>query len=234
MSNIRILVADDHDIVRRGVCTVMENHPGWEVCAEACDGREAVEKTIKLKPDVLVLDLHMPGLNGIEAARQILRQNPDQRIVVLTIADSEQLIFELLKIGVKGYLLKSDAARELVAAVDALRSNRTFFNSNIERMVMDGFLNGRGSQASGSFCPTLSSREREILQMLAEGKTTKEVAVALNLSVKTAETHRSNIMRKLDLHSISDLVLYAVRNNIVHIPDAPRVAMSELSAIAGD
>jgi DNA-binding NarL/FixJ family response regulator len=219
VSGFRILVADDHEVVRRGVCALLLGHAGWQVCGEAENGREAVEKAKELKPDVVVLDLHMPNLNGMEAARQILRHNPGQRILVLTITDSQQLVHELLRVGAKGYVLKSDAARDLIAAVEALQLNRTFFNSDIEQMVLAGYLKGGDSTFNGNVGRSnLTSREREILQLLAEGSTSKEVAVALDLSVKTAETHRSNLMRKLNLHSISELVLYAVRNNIVHIP----------------
>lgn len=233
MAGMRVLVADDHEIVRRGVCAVIENRSGWQVCGEARDGREAVEKTHQLRPDVVVLDLHMPRLSGIEAARQILGHNPQQKVLILTIADSEQMIFELLRIGVKGYLLKSDAGTELVAALEALHRNRCFFNATIERMVMEGFLNGN-PRPRDSFGPsTLTVREREILQLLAEGKTTKEVAVILGLSIKTAETHRANIMRKLNLHSIGELVLYAVRNNILQVPSWRGTTFEGFSTAAG-
>jgi DNA-binding NarL/FixJ family response regulator len=219
VSGLRILVADDHEVVRRGVCALLLSHSGWQVCGEAGNGREAVEKAKELRPDVIILDLHMPNLNGMEAARQILRHDPGQQILVLTITDSEQMVQELLRVGAKGYVLKSDAARDLIAAVEALQENRTFFNSDIEQMVLAGYLKGGDPTCNENVGRSnLTSREREILQLVAEGSTSKEVAVALDLSVKTAETHRSNIMRKLNLHSISDLVLYAVRNNIVHIP----------------
>ena len=221
MADFRVLVADDHDIVRRGVCTLIENHSGWQICGEARDGREAVEKARDLRPDVLVLDLLMPGLNGMQAARQILRQNPQQKILILTILDSEQMIHELLRIGVQGYLLKSDAAKDLVAAVEALQRNRTFFNSGIERMVVDGFLHGNGVRARERVgACRLTCREREILQLIAGGRTTREVATTLKLTLKTAESHRSNILRKLNLHSSSELVLYAVRNNILPVDDS--------------
>jgi len=219
VSGLRILVADDHEVVRRGVCALLLSHSGWQVCGEVGNGREAVEKAKELRPDVVILDLHMPNLNGMEAARQILRHNPGQQILVLTITDSEQMVQELLRVGAKGYVLKSDAARDLIAAVEALQQNRTFFNSDIEQMVLSGYLKGGDPTFNENVGRSnLTSREREILQLLAEGSTSKEVAVVLDLSVKTAETHRSNIMRKLNLHSISELVLYAVRNNIVHIP----------------
>jgi DNA-binding NarL/FixJ family response regulator len=198
------------------------------------NGRAAVEKAKELRPDLVILDLHMPSLNGLEAARQILRDNPQQRILVLTITDSEQMAQELLRVGAKGYVLKSDAATDLIKAVEALQLNRTFFNSGIDRMVLEGYLSGSGlSLARTCGGSNLTSREREVLQLLAEGKTTKEVAVALGLSVKTADTHRSNIMRKLELHSVSELVLYAVRNNIVHIPTSYATVEMPLVA-AGD
>lgn len=217
--SFRILVADDHEVVRRGLCALLQAQPDWEICGEAADGREALEKAQKLKPDVIILDIGMPSLNGLEATRQILKLNPQTRILILTLHDSDQVVREVLNAGARGFLLKSDAARDLVAAVEALRRDKTYFTSKVAAMVLEGFLK-QGSPAAVAAPPTrgrLTPREREIVQLLAEGKSTKEVAVALGLSVKTAETHRSNIMRKLELHSVSDLVLYAVRNNIVHV-----------------
>jgi DNA-binding NarL/FixJ family response regulator len=235
VSGFRILVADDHEIVRRGISSLLSNRSGWEVCAEAGTGREAVEKAKELRPDLVILDLHMPSLNGLEAARRILRDNPQQRILVLTITDSEQMAQELLRVGAKGYVLKSDAATDLVKAVEALQLNRTFFNQGIEQMVLEGYLNGRGPSVTRTCGESnLTSREREVVQLLAEGKTTKEVAVALDLGVKTAETHRSNAMRKLHLHSLSELVLYAVRNDIVHIPTTQYTTVERPLAAAGD
>lgn len=235
MGDFRILVADDHEIVRRGVCALIASHAGWQVCGEAGDGREAVEKTRELAPDVVVLDIHMPSLNGLEAARQILRHKPSQKILVLTIADAEGLVQELLRLGVKGYVLKSDAVADLMAALEALLRNRTFFSSRIGQMILDGYL-GHGEAEAGEHSgqSQLTAREREVLQLLAEGKTTKEVAVMLNLSVKTAETHRAHIMRKLDLHSVCELVMYAVRNNIVHATASYSIALSIPQAASGD
>lgn len=215
----RILVADDHEVVRRGLCALLQAQPDWEICGEAGDGREALEKVQKLKPDVVILDIGMPSLNGLEATRQILKIYPQTRILILTLHDSDQVVREVLNAGARGFLLKSDAARDLVAAVEALRRDKTYFTSKVAAMVLEGFLK-QGTPAAMATSPArgrLTPREREIVQLLAEGKSTKEVAVALGLSVKTAETHRSNIMRKLELHSVSDLVLYAVRNNIVHV-----------------
>lgn len=214
----RIFIADDHEVVRRGLISLLQAQPDWEVCGEAADGREAVEKASAMKPDVLILDIGMPDLNGLEATRQILKNNPASRILILTLHDSDSVVREVLNAGARGFLLKSDAARDLVAAVEALRRDKTYFTSKVAAMVLEGYLKGGTVPTPAQIGRNrLTPREREIVQLLAEGKSTKEVAVALGLSVKTAETHRSNIMRKLQIHSVSDLVLYAVRNNIVHI-----------------
>jgi DNA-binding NarL/FixJ family response regulator len=216
---LRIFVADDHEVVRRGICALLTSHSGWEICGEAGDGREAVEKVTHLKPDIVILDIGMPLLNGLDAARQILHHDPHQKIAILSITDSEQVIQEALKAGAKAYILKSDGAKDLIVAIEALQQNRTYFNSRIGQIVLNGFLNtGKMPSKRASILPDLTAREREIVQLLAEGKSTKEVAVTLGVSVKTAETHRSNLMRKLGLHCLSELVLYAVRNNIVQVP----------------
>ena len=216
MGTFRILIADDHEVARTGIRALLESHAGWEICGEAKDGREAVELTHKLKPDVILLDIGMPNLNGLDAARQILATMPFARILILTMHDSDQAVREVLSAGARGFLLKSDAGRDLVAAVEALQQHRTFFTTKVAQMVLEGYLHpmDQSDQASKN---ALTPREREVIQLLAEGKTSKEVAVALNLSVKTAETHRTNLMRKLDLHSVADLTLYAVRNGIVQI-----------------
>ncbi len=216
MSGLRILIADDHEVARQGIRALLESHPGWEVCAEAKDGREAVELATYSKPDIALLDIGMPNLNGLDAARQILAMSPAIRILILTMHDAEQVVREVLAAGARGFVLKSDAARDLVAAVDALQHRRTFFTTRVTQMVLNGYLHQeRESQPSAK--TVLTPREREVIQLLAEGKTSKEVAVALKLSVKTAETHRTNLMRKLDLHSVADLTLYAIRNGIVQI-----------------
>ncbi len=220
---LRILIADDHEVARRGIRALLESHPGWEVCGEAKDGRETVELASLMRPDVVLLDIGMPNLNGLEAARQILAALPEVAILILTMQDSDHVVREVLRAGARGFLLKSDAGRDLVAAVEALQLRRTFFTTRVSRMVLEGFLDrdnrpdGRhGSQLDDSG-DVLTGREREVIQLLAEGKTSKEVAVTLNLSVKTAETHRTNLMRKLGLHSVADLTRYAVRNGIVQV-----------------
>jgi DNA-binding NarL/FixJ family response regulator len=219
---LRILIADDHEVARRGIRSLLESHLGWEVCAEAKDGRDAVELATSMKPDLVLFDIGMPNLNGLEAARQILATSPNVAILILTMHDSDNVIREVLRAGARGFLLKSDAGRDLVAAVEALESQKTFFTPRVSQMVLDGFLNRekKRSEIEDVTNPSgelLTAREREVIQLLAEGRTSKEVAVTLNLSVKTAETHRTNLMRKLGLHSVADLTRYAVRNGIVHV-----------------
>lgn len=219
---LRILIADDHELARSGIRALLENHPGWEVCAEAKDGRDAVELAASTKPHLVLLDIGMPNLNGLEAARQILSVNPGVAILILTMHDSDNVVREVLRAGARGYILKSDAGRDLVAAVEALQRRRTYFTTRVSQMVLDGFLDRERKDSAGdshevSSSDLLTSREREVIQLLAEGRTSKEVAVTLNLSVKTAETHRTNLMRKLGLHSVADLTRYAVRNGIVQV-----------------
>jgi DNA-binding NarL/FixJ family response regulator len=216
MGGLRILIADDHEVARQGIRALLESHPGWEVCAEAKDGREAVELATNSNPDIVLLDIGMPNLNGLDAARQILAMSPTIRILILTMHDAEQVVREVLAAGARGFVLKSDAARDLVAAVDALQHRRTFFTTRVTQMVLNGYLH-QEKESQPLAKAVLTPREREVIQLLAEGKTSKEVAVALKLSVKTAETHRTNLMRKLDLHSVADLTLYAIRNGIVQI-----------------
>jgi len=214
--SLRILVADDHDIIRRGLKSLLAAKPGWEVCAEAKNGREAIALAEEHKPDVVVMDVSMPELNGLEAVRYIRKTLPKTEVVVLTLHFSDQLVHDLIEAGAKGYIMKSDADRDLVAAVEALSVRRTFFTPKAGEMVLNGFkkkdINPEGEH---EFRNRLTIREREIVQLLAEGKSSKEVAVALGISVKTAETHRANIMRKLELHSVSELVRYAVKNQII-------------------
>jgi DNA-binding NarL/FixJ family response regulator len=224
---LRILIADDHEVARHGIRALLEAHAGWEICAEAQDGREAVELAASLNPHLVLMDIGMPNLNGLEAARQILASSPDTPILILTMHDSDHVVREVLRAGARGFLLKSDAGRDLLAAVEALQMNRTFFTTKVSQMVLEGYLDREtpenGAEAAENknkeedSAAILTGREREVIQLLAEGKTSKEVAVALHLSVKTAETHRTNLMRKLNLHSVADLTRYAVRNGIVQV-----------------
>jgi DNA-binding NarL/FixJ family response regulator len=216
---LRILIADDHEVVRRGLSTLLQTHEGWEICGEAKDGREAVDMARQSKPDVVILDVGMPNLNGLAATRLLSQQNPQQKIIVLTITDSDEVIREALDAGARGFVLKSDAARDLVSAVEALQHNRMFFTARVNDMVLAGFLDKGQTAARGEAprLPKLTPREHEVVQLLAEGKSSKEVATLLNLSTKTAETHRSNIMRKLGFHSIRDIVVYAIKNNIIQV-----------------
>lgn len=210
---LQILVADDHDIIRRGLKQLLTSRPGWEVCAEAKTGREAVKLAEQLKPDVVVMDISMPELNGLEASRQIHKLFPKTGILILTLHFSDQLVRDIVEVGARAYIMKSDADRDLVSAVEALANRRTFFTARAADMLLNGFAAGAEPRAISR--NRITPREREIVQLLAEGKSSKEVAVALGISVKTAETHRANIMKKLELHSVSELVRYAVKNQVI-------------------
>jgi DNA-binding NarL/FixJ family response regulator len=215
MKTVRILIADDHELIRKGIASTLAEVPGWTVVGQAENGRQAVELAASLRPDIVILDMTMPELNGLEATRQILAHRTGERVLILTAHESEQLVREVLNAGAQGYVLKSDAGRALVTAVEALMDGRPFFTSKVARIVLDGFLRSPEGAPSSDPAQTLSPREREIVQLLAEGKSNKEVARALGITVKTAETHRGNIMRKMEFASLSDLIRYAIRNNIV-------------------
>lgn len=214
MAELRILIADDHEVFRRGVRDVLEDQTGWQVVGEAANGRQAVDMARELQPDIVVLDISMPELNGLDATRQILQVSPGSEILILTLHDSEQLAEEVLRAGVRAYILKSDAAQDLVSAVSALQRHMPLFTSKIAGMVLEGFLHSTKSSKGVQTVVELTGREREIVQLLAEGKSNKEVASTLGISVKTAETHRANVMHKLGLHSTAELVRYALRNRI--------------------
>ena len=213
---VRILVADDHHVVRTGLRALLESKTGWHVCAEATNGREAVEKAREFKPDVAVLDIGMPLLNGVEATRQIHKLSPQTEVLILTMHDSELLVHKVLEAGAHGYILKDDADRNLIAAVDALRRHKTFLSPRVSEAVSKAVRPpGEGPARERAWRSRLTPREREIVQLLAEGKSNKEVAAVLGISVKTAETHRANIMLKLNFHSVTELVRYALRNKII-------------------
>ncbi len=214
---LRILVADDHDILRRGLKQLLTSHAGWQVCAEARTGREAVSLAEEHKPDIVVIDISMPDLNGLEAARRIRKALPKTGIIILSLHFSDQLLKDIVEAGARAYVMKADADRDLVNAVEALSNHRTFFTARAAEMLLNDFSDRVSSPIQPPASPRshLTSREREIVQLLAEGKSSKEVASVLGISVKTAETHRANIMRKLQVHSVSELVRYAIKNSII-------------------
>ncbi|MGD0542856.1 MAG: response regulator transcription factor [Candidatus Acidiferrales bacterium] len=216
MKTLRILIADDHDLMRRGVKALLQSHAGWEIVGEAHTGREAVSKAEELKPDVVILDISMPDLNGVDAAKRIRKASPDTEVLILSVHYSDQLIRDILEAGVRGYIVKSDSDRDLVIAVETLANHKPFFTPRATEVMLTNFNEGKTkADLPETMRDRLTSREREIVQLLAEGKSSKEVASSLNISVKTAETHRANIMRKLQLHTVSELVRYAVRNQII-------------------
>jgi DNA-binding NarL/FixJ family response regulator len=209
---LRILVVDDHAVVRRGVRSLLESRDGWEVCGEATTGRDAVEQSRRLRPDVVVMDLSLPELNGLDATRHILKDAPETEVLVLTMHQSEELARDVLQAGARGYVLKSDADENLIAAVESLRQHKPFLTPTVTEFVLDGYIRDGADQDASR---RVTAREREIIQLIAEGKSNKNAAAALKISVKTIEAHRANIMRKLHLRSVSDLVRYAIRNKIV-------------------
>ena len=209
----RILLADDHDIIRRGVKELLETHDGWQVVGEASTGRQAVELAGKLNPDIAILDLTMPELNGLEATRQIKKTLPKTAVLIFTMHENENLIRDVLTAGALGYVLKSDAARHLTNAVEALIQHKPFFSAKVSEAVLDGYL--KAGREESPVSDPLTPREREIVQLLAEGKSNKEAADSLSISTKTIETHRATIMRKLELKSFAEMVRYAIRNNII-------------------
>lgn len=214
MRTLSILVADDHVVVRKGLRALLESQPKWKVTAEASNGNDAVEKAIRLRPDLVIMDLSMPELNGLDATALLLKANPNARVLILSMHNSEDLIRKTLNSGARGYVLKSDAERDLVTAVEAVLENRTFFTTAVSNIVLD-FLRQREQSGTTTVSDSLTTRERQILQLLAEGKSNKEVAGRLGISVRTAENHRAKIMRKLHLRTLSDLVRHAIRNKIV-------------------
>lgn len=211
----RILVADDHEMVRHGLRAVLEAHPGWEVCGEAANGLEAVSQARALKPDIVVLDFAMPKLNGLGAARQIRQELPQTEVLILTMHESESLVRSLGRAGVRGCVLKSDAGRVLVAAVEQLLQHKPFFSPKVADWVATGEPDHNLAKGEVRLnFDQLTPREQQVLQLIAEGLSSKDVATRLEISLKTAETHRVNLMRKLDIHSVSELVRYAIRNRI--------------------
>jgi two-component system, NarL family, response regulator NreC len=213
---LRILIADDHDVMREGTRAVIERQPGWEVCGTAGTGREAVAQAVRLQPDIVIMDMSMPDLNGLDAAVQIKRRLPPTEILMFTAHETEELIREVFEIGVKSFIFKSEAHTYLVDAIKSLSQHKPFFTNKVSQILFSDIVN-RSTKGAARIEPgqRLSAREREIVQLLAEGKSNKEVADALGISVRTAETHRASILRKLSLDSIAGLVRYAIRNKII-------------------
>lgn len=214
-ATLSILLADDHDIVRRGLRALLESQPGWTVCAEAANGREAVALAEEHRPGVAVMDLTMPELGGLEATRRIRQAAPETQVLIFTMHESDELLREVLRAGARGYLLKSDATRQLVAAVESLAHGSAFFAGRVSEVLLERFLEAERTRSDQLGHERLTAREREVVQLLAEGNSNKEAARRLDLSVKTIETHRAAVMRKLDLDSFADLVRYAIRNRII-------------------
>ena len=215
MKKIRILIADDHGLVRRGTASVLRSRRGWRIVGEAANGREAVEKAIKLKPDVAILDVGMPELDGFDATRQIVAAVPDTRVLILTMHESGQMVRRALEAGARGYLLKSDLTKSLVKAVEAIAEGKRFLTPKVSEIVLDGFLKADKEPRQVKRAGTRTTpRETEIIRLLAEGKMNKEIAAQLGITVRTVETHRAKIMLKLGLHSLADLIHYAIRQGL--------------------
>lgn len=218
MKKTRIMVADDHAVVRRGVRALLETHDGWEVCGEAATGAEAVEQVKRLNPDIAIMDISMPEINGLEAIRQINATAPEVGVLILTMHCSEPMFREAMEAGAQGHVLKSDLDERLIEAVEAVSEHRVFFTPSMARVIREGFTRGRGRARLDTRYPrSLTPRQRQIAQLLAKGKTNKEVASALGISVRTAEAHRRQIMDRLKIENLSELVLFAVRSHLVEL-----------------
>jgi two-component system, NarL family, response regulator NreC len=215
MTPIRIILADDHAVMRTGLRLVLERQPDFEVVGEASDGREAVAMTQKLLPHVLVTDIGMPNLNGIEAARQVAAATPQISIVILSMHSDESYVLRALKAGARAYLLKESAESDLIAAIRAVHAGKSFFSPAVSRMLVEDYVRQLQDREIEDSYELLTTREREILQLIAEGKSNKEIAAVLNLSLYTVETHRGNLMEKLGLHTVPELILYAVRKGVI-------------------
>ena len=215
MAKIRILLGDDHTLVRQGLRKILEERPEWEVVGEASDGRDAVRQTASTHPDVAVLDIGMPLLNGIEATRQIVRRFPDIRVLILSMHSDEAYIIQALKAGARGYLLKDSADTDLIRGVAAVAAGKSFFSPAVSKVMLDDYVRHMREKGIVDRFESLSEREREIFQLVAEGHSNKEIADLLSISPATVETHRAHILQKLDVHNTAELVLYAVRRGVI-------------------
>ena len=215
MNPIRIMLADDHTVIRRGLRALLERQSGFAVVAEAADGREAVDTAAVVQPDVAVIDIGMPNINGIEAARRITEKRPETAVVILSMHADESYVLRALKSGARGYLLKDSPEEDLIDAIRAVHAGKAFFSPEISKMLAEDYMRQMRQRGVEDSYELLTPREREVLQMLGEGKSNKEVATQLNLSLHTVETHRGNVLEKLNLHSTAEMILYAVRKGIV-------------------
>ena len=215
MKKLRILLADDHVVMRTGLRALLERQPNLEVVGEGENGREAIELVASLRPDVVVMDVGMPVLNGIEATKTIVTQHPTTAVVILSMYVDESYIMRALKAGARGYLLKDSAPADLIGAIQAVSQNKSFFSPKVSRILAEDYVRVLKQKGAVDSYDLLTSREREILQLIAEGKANKEVAAALNISPYTVETHRSHILEKLNLHNPAELILYAVRKGLI-------------------
>ena len=213
MKTVRILLADDHKVVRQGTRALLSTMPEWEIVGEADNGRDAVSLTAELKPDIVILDIGMPKLNGLDATRQIKKNSPQTEVLIFTAQETEQLIHDVFDSGARSYILKTDAADHLIEALKALSDHKHFFTSRISEIVFARYIQGKKEETPEK--SRITDREREIVQLLGEGKSSKEIAIILGISVRTVETHRAAIMKKLGLKSFSELIRYAVRNKII-------------------
>ena len=215
MSVIRILVADDHTLFRQGLRRVLQEQPGWEVVAEASDGAAAVRDAIEHEPTVAILDISMPRLNGVDATRQIVRRVPDVRVLIVSMHSDEVFVSQALQAGAHGFLLKDAADSDLIRAVTDLANGKSFFSPAVSKVVLDDYVRQLAARGVTDRFETLSEREREVFQLIAEGHSNKDIAGVLNISPGTVETHRARIMEKLDIHNVAEIVLYAVRKGII-------------------
>jgi DNA-binding NarL/FixJ family response regulator len=215
MGKVRILLGDDHTLVRQGLRRILEGRQDWEVVAEASDGRDAVQRALAIQPNVAILDIGMPRLNGIEATRQIVRRSPEVRVLILSMHANEAYILQALKAGAKGYMLKDSADTELIRGVESIAAGKSYFSPAVAKVMLDDYVRHLSNKGIVDRFESLSEREREVFQLVAEGRSNKEVADLLSVSPATVETHRAHILQKLDVHNTAELVLYAVRRGVI-------------------
>jgi len=215
LPNLRLLLADDHTLVRHGFRKILEERPNWEVVAEVGDGREAIRKTVALKPDVVIIDIAMPLLNGVDATQQIVRRQPETRVLMLSMYSDEAYVTRALQAGATGYMLKDSAGKDLLKGIETVAAGQSFFSPAVARLMLDDYVRHLAGSGVADRYQTLSEREREIFQLVAEGRTNKAVAEFLSISPATVETHRARILQKLDIHNTAELVLYAVRRGVI-------------------